>query len=127
MDTGHAWGADQPPDPAGAGAADMDADGLTPEPLPEVRELAARGWQLTPGAPMLVFLPAVWPAQLLAWVPVRATGYETWTELDPKTYEVLRAQTERSSWESRNEAENDNDALLADAASPAGLGAGCGC
>ncbi|SCL44667.1 hypothetical protein GA0070604_0527 [Micromonospora eburnea] len=115
MDTGYAWGIDQPPDPAVARAADTDADGLTPEQLPEVRELTARGWQLAPDAPMLVFLPAVWPPQLRTWVPDRASRYETWTELDPKTYEVLRERTVRSSWESRNEVENDNDALLADA------------
>ncbi|MEV0158336.1 hypothetical protein AB0H57_32280 [Micromonospora sp. NPDC050686] len=89
MDIGYAWGADQPPDPAAARAAETDADGLMPEQLPEVREPIARGWQLAPDAPMLVFLPLVWPPQQRTWVPDRATRYETWTELDPKTYEVL--------------------------------------
>ncbi|MFI7517733.1 DUF5956 family protein [Micromonospora echinofusca] len=96
MDAGYAWGIDQPPDPAAARAADTDTDGLTPEQLPEVRELTARGWQLAPDAPMLVSSPR---CGLRSCVPGCRTG-------QPAT---------RSSWESRNEVENDNDALLADA------------
>ncbi|SCF20257.1 DUF5956 family protein [Micromonospora mirobrigensis] len=115
MDITYDWGLDQLPDPAAARAGEVDADGLTPEQLPEVRELTARGWQLASDAPMLVFLPAVWPRELRTWVPDRATRYEWWYEQDPKTRQVIREQTVRSSWESRNEVENDNDALLAEA------------
>ncbi|MEH0826287.1 MULTISPECIES: DUF5956 family protein [unclassified Micromonospora] len=56
----------------------------------------------------------MWPRQLRTWVPDRATRCETWYEQDPKTYEVLREQTVLASRESRDEVENDNDALLAD-------------
>ncbi|NES17060.1 MULTISPECIES: DUF5956 family protein [Micromonospora] len=113
MDIGYDWGVDQSAHPAAARAPDVD--GLTPEQLPEVRELTARGWHLAPDAPMLVFLPAVWPRPLRTWVPDRAARYETWYEQNPTTYEVLREQTMRSSWESRTEVDNDTDALLAKA------------
>ncbi|GAB3231901.1 DUF5956 family protein [Micromonospora halotolerans] len=112
MDIAYDWGIDQPPDPA-ADRAD-DVDGLTSEQLPEVRELTAQGWHLASDAPMLVFLPAVWPRKLRTWVPDRATRYEWWYEQEPKTRRVIREQTVHSSWESRNEVENDNDALLAE-------------
>ncbi|MBU8858054.1 MULTISPECIES: DUF5956 family protein [unclassified Micromonospora] len=115
MDVAYDWGLNQPADPAAARTMNEDADGLEPEQLPEVRELTAQGWELAPDAPMLVFLPAVWPRALRTWVPDRASRYETWYEQDPRTNVVLREQTVRSSWESRDEVENDNDALLAEA------------
>jgi hypothetical protein len=107
MDVTYDWGVDQPPDPAAERASEVDADGLTPEQLPEVRELTAQGWQLASDAPLHAFLPVVWPRDLRTWVPDRATRYEWWYEQDPKTRRVIREQTVRSSWESRNEVDND--------------------
>ncbi|MEO3781395.1 DUF5956 family protein [Micromonospora sp. B11E3] len=115
MDIAYDWGLDQPAEPAAARAADADVDGLEPEQLPEVRELVAQGWQMAPDAPMIAFLPAVWPSELRTWVPDRAARYEQWYEQDPKTLKVRREQTVQASWESRVEVENDLDALLADA------------
>ncbi|RNH92875.1 hypothetical protein EEZ25_33540 [Micromonospora aurantiaca] len=111
MTLAYDWGLDQPPDPAAKRADDVD--GLTAEQLPEVRELTGLGWQLAPNAPGQVFLPAVWPRELRTWVPDRATRYEWWYEQDPKTHRVIREQMVRSSWESRDEVENDHDWSLA--------------
>lgn len=110
MDAAYDWGLHQPADPVAARTMNEDADGLEPEQLPEVRERTAQGEELAPDAPMLVFLPAVWPRALRTWVPDRASRHEASYEQDPRTSVVLHEQTVRSSSESRDE--NDNDALL---------------
>ncbi|MGC4748136.1 DUF5956 family protein [Micromonospora sp. DT201] len=91
MDIAYDWGLDEPANPVADRAG--EAAGLTPEQLPEVRELTARGWQLAPDAPLYAFLPAVWPRKLRTWVPDRATSYDTCYEQDPKTHTVLPTQT----------------------------------
>ncbi|GIJ29116.1 hypothetical protein Vqi01_42780 [Micromonospora qiuiae] len=111
MDTAYDWGLDQPPDPAAEHAG--EADGLTPEQLPEVRKLTAQGWQLAPDAPLYAFLPAVWPRESRTWVPDRATRYETWYEQDPKTRTVLRAETRQVGPAMMTEIDDDHDWTLA--------------
>lgn len=39
--------------------------------LPEVQQLADRGWRAAPDAPYWLFLPAVWPAEHRCWLPDR--------------------------------------------------------
>ncbi|GAB3402007.1 DUF5956 family protein [Flindersiella endophytica] len=71
----HDWGLGEPPHPVAGGHAGRSE--LEPADLPEVRQLVGEGWELAPDAPMYVFLPAVWPAELRTWVPDRSTRYAT--------------------------------------------------
>ncbi|MFB7513242.1 DUF5956 family protein [Streptomyces sp. NPDC056144] len=51
-----------------SGPSELEADRL-----PEVRELEQLGWVLAPQAPVLVFLPYVWPPGARTWVPDRSS------------------------------------------------------
>ncbi|PZG13099.1 hypothetical protein C1I95_24380 [Micromonospora craterilacus] len=82
--------------------------------MPEVQRLIEQGWELAPDAPMLAFLPAVWPAGLRTWVPDRSMRYEQRWTTDPATGET-RSLTAQSSTALIEEVENDIDALLAKA------------
>ncbi|WP_434742062.1 DUF5956 family protein [Micromonospora sp. SH-82] len=79
-----------------------------------MQRLIEQGWELAPDAPMLAFLPAVWPADLRTWVPDRSTRHEQRWTTDPATGES-RSFTAQSSTTLVEEVENDIDALLAEA------------
>ena len=97
------WGLDEPPHPLGR-SLDERSD-LEVGQLPEVRALLAEGWFLAPEAPVLAFLPAIWPRSARTWIPDRSTHYaivstldgdwnvletcrEPWTQTDHDTYEI---------------------------------------
>jgi hypothetical protein len=110
------WGLDQPANPAarpGEGVQDIE-----PGQLPEVRVLSAEGWQLAPDAPVLAFLPAVWPPELRTWVPDRSTRHEQRFEQHPVNLAIYSTATVSATPAAREEAEADIDELLAAAGAP---------
>lgn len=113
MGVDYDWGLGEPPNPAATKHANANIDGLRPYELPEVRELISQGWQLAPDAPMLAFLPAVWPSGLRTWIPDRATHYEQRYEKELKNRGPLRSWLVVISHESQANEEDDIDNLLA--------------
>ncbi|HKD97325.1 MAG TPA: DUF5956 family protein [Micromonosporaceae bacterium] len=104
------WGLDQPAH--GSSVADGPRVPETADRLPEVAALAGQGWQLSPDAPALAFLPAVWPRTARTWVRDRATRYETrWSDSGP-------AQTVPWPDGLYEEMDAETDALLAEAGVP---------
>ncbi|MGW7098331.1 DUF5956 family protein [Streptomyces sp. NPDC054838] len=53
-----------------------------PDRLPEVRELAALGWEPAPETHAWLFLPYVWPPAARTWVPDRGTRWAVESRLD---------------------------------------------
>lgn len=109
------WGLEELSNSAATRYANTDVAGLKINELPEVRELLSQSWQLAPDAPMLAFLPAVWPSNLRTWVPDRATHYEKRYELDLKNRGSWRSRLAVVSQESQAHEEDDIDNLLAKA------------
>jgi Family of unknown function (DUF5956) len=114
--TPYDWGLDQAARSAADTAEEIDpAAHLSAEQLPEVRRLLADGWTLAPDAPMFAFLPAVWPADRRTWVPDRSAHVEQRSVVTATTGRVRAHHTVPVSPAARAEAEDDVDALLAEA------------